>query len=97
MKDVDTILLVGGFGECKLVQKAVTKAVGRRTVIVPDEAGLAVLKGAVKFGHQPRLVSSRRVKYTYVYNITRLFATNQHPKEKAIINSYGKQRANNCF
>jgi len=49
LKDVNTILLVGGFAECKLVQAAVKKAFDRRTVIIPDEAGLAVLKGAVKF------------------------------------------------
>jgi len=97
MKDVDTILLVGGFGECKLVQEAVTKAVGRRTVIVPDEAGLAVLKGAVKFGHQPRIVSSRHVKNTYGYNVTRLFDASKHPKEKMVISSYGEQMVVDCF
>jgi len=55
MKDVNTILLVGGFAECKLVQAAVKKAFERRTVIVPEEPRLVVLKGAVMFGHQPRL------------------------------------------
>ena len=55
MKEVNTILLVGGFAECELVQAAVKKAFEGRTVIVPDKAGLAVLKGAVMFGHQPRL------------------------------------------
>ena len=69
MKDVNTVLLVGGFGESKLVQEAVTTAVGGRTVIIPDEAGLIVLKGAVMFGHQPGLVSHRCVKYTYGYGV----------------------------
>jgi len=64
LKDVTSILLVGGFAECKLVQDAVKTAVGNRTVIIPEEAGLAVLKGAVLFGHRPQLVSSRCVKFT---------------------------------
>ena len=97
MKDINTILLVGGFAECKLVQEAVKKAVVGRTVIVPEEAGLAVLKGAVKFGHQPRLVSSRCVKYTYGYGVRRPFDKSKHPPEKMIIGSYGEKLVENCF
>ena len=97
MKDVNTILLVGGFAECKLVQEAVTKAAGRRTVVVPDEAGLAVLKGAVLLGHQPRLISSRCVKYTYGYSTRLPFDPSKHPIEKMIIGDYGDQRIENCF
>jgi len=97
MKDVNTILLVGGFAECKLVQEAVTKAAGRRTVVVPDEAGLAVLKGAVRLGHQPRLVSSRCVKYTYGYSARRDFDPSKHPQEKMVISEYGEKQIRNCF
>jgi len=97
MKDVNTVLLVGGFGECKLVQEAVKKAVGSRAVIIPDEAGLAVLKGAVRFGHQPRLVSSRCVKYTYGYSVRIPFDASKHPQEKMFINSYGNKTVNNFF
>jgi len=97
MKDVNTILLVGGFAECKLMQEALTKAAGRRTVVVPDEAGLAVLKGAVLLGHQPRLVSSRCVKYTYGYRICDLFDPSKHPLEKMVVNDYGEERIGNVF
>jgi len=97
MKDVNTILLVGGFAECKLMQKALTKAAGRRTVVVPDEAGLAMLKGAVLLGHQPRLVSFRCVKYTYGYRATDLFDPSKHPLEKMITNDYGEKRIDYCF
>jgi len=97
MKDVNTILLVGGFGECQLVQEAVKKAVGRRTIIVPEEAGLAVLKGAVRFGHQSRLISSRCVKYTYGFAICIDFDEDEHPPEKMTINSYGKKVVEGAF
>ena len=97
IKYINTVLLVGGFGECKLVQEAVKKAVGERIVIIPDEAGLAVLKGAVRFGHQPRLVFSRCVKYTYGYLVKNAFNARKHPKEKMLIDSYGDKIVNNCF
>ena len=97
MKDVNAILLVGGFAECKLVQEAVTKAAGSRTVVVPEDAGLAVLKGAVRLGHQPRLISSRCVKYTYGYLLRRAFDPSKHPLEDMFIDSYGVKRITNCF
>jgi len=97
MKDVNTVLLVGGFGECKLVQEAVKKTVGERIVIIPDEAGLAVLKGAVRFGHQPRLVSHRCVKFTYGYGVSCRFDESKHPPEKMIKGSYGDERVTDCF
>lgn len=45
------ILIVGGFSECQIVQDAIRKAFPECRVVVPHEAGLAVLKGAVLFGH----------------------------------------------
>ena len=97
MKDVNTILLVGGYGECQLVQDAIGKAVGKRTVLVPEDAGLAVLKGAVKFGHQPRLVKSRCMKYTYGISMSDYFDESKHPKERIEIDSYGRQIIRHCF
>jgi len=92
MQNVNTILLVGGFAECKLVQEAVKKAPESRTVIIPEDAGLAVLKGAVRLGHQPRLVSSRCVKYTYGYCSCIFFDPSKHPLENMFINDYGEMQ-----
>jgi len=97
MKDVTTILLVGGFAECKLMQDAVKRDVGDRTVIIPEEAGLAVLKGAVMFGHRPQLVSSRCVKFTYGYGVSDSFDDSKHPLDKMFIGSYGDRMVNDCF
>jgi len=97
MSDVNTILLVGGFGECQLMQESVMKAVGGRTVVIPDEAGLAVLKGAVRFGQRPRFVSSRCVKYTYGYGLTDFFDESKHTLEKMCIDSNGDKMVNGCF
>ncbi|VDI42555.1 Hypothetical predicted protein [Mytilus galloprovincialis] len=53
ISDLKHVIMVGGFSECELVQMAVRNEFGtERKIIIPDEAGLAVLKGAVLFGHQ---------------------------------------------
>ena len=97
MKDVGTILLVGGFGECQLAQESIRKAVETRSVLIPEEAGLAVLKGAVQFGHQPRMVTSRCMKYTYGFNVQTNFDGSKHPPEKMILSRYGNKVVKNCF
>ena len=50
---VSNILMVGGFSECPLIQEAVQKAFPGKRIIIPEDAGMSVLKGAVLFGHQP--------------------------------------------
>jgi hypothetical protein len=42
VRDVEIIVMVGGFSECMLVQEAIKKNFEQKTVIVPEEAGLAV-------------------------------------------------------
>lgn len=45
------ILLVGGFSESPMVLKAIRELFPNKKVIAPADPGLAVLKGAVLFGH----------------------------------------------
>ena len=65
VNDVSSILLVGGFAESPMLQEAVREAFSELKIIVPQDAGLAVLKGAVLYGHQPKAISCRVCKYTY--------------------------------
>lgn len=65
VKDVDKILMVGGFSESNILQDVVRRAFPNCQVIVPQEAGLAVLRGAVLFGCNPKAIDSRIAKYTY--------------------------------
>lgn len=60
MQRVENILLVGGFGENKLVQDELKKGIGK-TIVIPEDPVLTVLKGAVRFGQLPEIVSSRPV------------------------------------
>ena len=45
--------MVGAFSDCPIIQDAVYKAFPDNQIIIPEDAGLSVLKGAVLFGHRP--------------------------------------------
>ncbi|CAG2238267.1 unnamed protein product [Mytilus edulis] len=65
LKNVAHVLMVGGFSECQLLQNAVRNAFPDQRIIIPDEAGLSVLKGAVLFGHKPDYIQSRVMRCSY--------------------------------
>ncbi|XP_078325395.1 heat shock 70 kDa protein 12B-like [Crassostrea virginica] len=96
IKDVSSILLVGGFAESPMLQEAVKEAFRNKKVIVPQDAGLAVLKGAVLYGHQPNAISSRVCKYTYGVETTNIFDPKIHPQSKKI-SCDGVERCSDIF
>lgn len=95
-RNVKIILMVGGFSECKLVQKAVEKHFKDKTVIIPEEAGLAVVKGAVYFGHIPQAISRRSARHTYGIQTWPPFEIGNHPENKKITMN-GKVRCKDVF
>lgn len=50
--DVSTLLMVGGFSESPVTLHFVRNAFPTKRIIVPEDAGLAMIKGAVMLGHQ---------------------------------------------
>lgn len=71
--NLSLILMVGGFSESPYIQERVKERFEGQNnvrVLIPQEAGLAVLKGAVVFGRQPASISSRILRYTYGAEIT---------------------------
>lgn len=50
-KDIKSIVLVGGFSECLFLRDAIKKHFTNASIIIPNESGLAVQKGAVYLGH----------------------------------------------
>lgn len=64
-RDVPTFLMVGGFSECVPVQDAIQKKFKEKNIVIPDEAGITILKGAVLFGHKPDYITSRILGFTY--------------------------------
>lgn len=78
VNNVSQILLVGGFSECSLIQDAVMKKFVDTKIIIPVEAGLSVLKGAVLFGHRPDYIQSRVMRFTYGVETTMMFLSSIH-------------------
>lgn len=65
-------------------------------MVIPQECGLAVLKGAVIFGHDPDIVAARIVKYTYGVGINTPFNNNNYlESKKKLIN--GKEYCTDKF
>lgn len=68
-----TIVMVGGFSESAVLQEKIKESFPEMKIIVPNEAGLAVLKGAAIFGHNPSAIAQRILKYTYGQESTHVF------------------------
>lgn len=56
LSDITTLLMVGGFSKSPMMYEAVINAFPGKRVLVPEDADLAVLKGAVLLGHQSNAV-----------------------------------------
>ncbi|XP_061163321.1 heat shock 70 kDa protein 12B-like [Saccostrea echinata] len=96
VQNINRFLLVGGFSESPMVQHAIKANFPDKRLIIPQEAGLAVLKGAVLFGHRPKTIKSRVIKYSYGVKTTPVFDPMVHdPKRRCIID--GVDRCQNVF
>ena len=64
---LDKIIMVGGFSESPILQHLIRQEFNDMRVIIPPEAGLAVLKGAVIYGHEPKTIAARKAKANIWY------------------------------
>ena len=97
LKDVDTIIMVGGYSDSLILRNFIEKKFQPRTIIIPNEAAVAVLKGAVMFGHDPTIISERRCRFTYGIQTCKLFDKNIDQESKIIIDEDGAIRARDRF
>lgn len=63
--EVKYILMVGGFSESEVVRTKIKEVFPNLRVILPEDAGLSVLKGGVIFGHAPDTIRFRVCPQTY--------------------------------
>ncbi|KAL4230693.1 Heat shock 70 kDa protein 12A [Mactra antiquata] len=91
------ILMVGGFSDSPLLQQAIRSKFPRVKVIIPNEAGLAVLKGAVIYGHSPRMISERISKYTYGVNCCQDYREGHHPSQRKVKQKDGSFNVDHIF
>lgn len=84
VKDVNIFLMVGGFSESEMMINAIETNFPNAKVVVPEDAGLTVVKGAVIFGHMPTKIAARVSKYTYGINISPPFDPDKHPEDHRV-------------
>lgn len=94
---VEFILMVGGFSESPVLQDAIKDAFSPKyRVVIPQEAGLTVLRGAVLFGNDPEVIACRIAQRTYGIATTSLFDSKIHKASKKITVN-GEDRCSNLF
>jgi molecular chaperone DnaK (HSP70) len=83
---IDKILLVGGFGSCKIFQNHIKENFGERVskVLVPENPAAAVLLGAVYYGKNKKLIKSRVLRRTYGVGAYSNFKPGIHKEEKKV-------------
>lgn len=85
-RHIGSILMVGGFSDSPILVERVKKEFSDLEIISPQDAVLAVLKGAVMFGHNPELISERICPRTYGITVNMPYDDRRHPaKLKCII------------
>ena len=97
LSKVKIMLLVGGFADSALLQQGIKSAFsGRIKVLVPNNASIAVVQGAVLFGKKPGRITERVVSTTYGAGYSSNFIPGVHPEEKKFIVD-GVEKCNNLF
>jgi len=96
-KEIHFIILVGGFSNSCFVLDKLKQTVGHIPIIRPEEAELAVVRGAVLFGWNPDKISSRKSRRTYGIKKFREFVEGVHPENLSVVNDLGKKYCSGLF
>lgn len=84
-RDMKYMFLVGGFAESAILQMELRKEFDHiLKILIPQDVGLTILKGAVCFGLDPSVVSLRRCRMTYGVGVLNRFVPDRHPRSKMI-------------
>ncbi|KAK3582816.1 hypothetical protein CHS0354_035755 [Potamilus streckersoni] len=88
---ITVAILVGGFSESPMLSCAIQDKFSSWKVLVPHDAGLVVLKGAVLYGHDQSTIVYRVARYTYGVGNGTAFIDGIHPVEKLIVYEDGRR------
>mgnify|MGYP003687646659 CR=1 FL=1 len=97
IKDIDMILLVGGYVNSPLVQERFKNKFACCNIIIPQDSNLVVMKGAVLFGHNPMLISARVLRFSYGLTLECKFDPEIHPQDKRYYDDNGVERCKDGF
>ena len=86
-RDVSTLLVVGGFSESPVLKRAIKRSFRDKSIIIPEHPSLAILQGAVIYGHKPMTVKTRICKYTYGFMAVKTIEhqDSQVPRNRTIL------------
>ena len=95
---IQCLLLVGGFAESPLLFNHLKGEFYRPNchVIRPENASLAVLRGAVMYGQNPDTIETRCSKYTYGVETKAKFNPSIHPEDHKVVID-GEEYCRNVF
>ncbi|XP_069112943.1 heat shock 70 kDa protein 12A-like isoform X2 [Argopecten irradians] len=88
LQNVEFLLMVGEFSQCKLITSAIRKKFPKMKCIVPDNPSFAVVSGAAYFGLQWALKLAQhksKSKYTYGIQDWPKFDKTKHPLDKLVV------------
>ena len=79
---VEALFVVGGFAESKTLITELNDRFSDLQLVIPNLPGLAVIKGAVRYGPEPRAIASRLSPATYGVASCQEFRTGFHDESK---------------
>ncbi|KAK3101370.1 hypothetical protein FSP39_003052 [Pinctada imbricata] len=80
IEHINKVLLVGGFSDSPLLKTKLEEVFPSKQFILPRDASLAVLKGAVLYGHNQRSITTRISHATYGIATDVPFDKTVHPE-----------------
>ena len=97
LQDVEYLFCVGGFNDSKFLQEVLQEAFGKRfKILLPEEASLAVVKGAILFGQDPDIIGSRVSAKTYGIGVAQDFIPVIHDPSR-VIKVHGRTLSHGLF
>ncbi|RUP51244.1 hypothetical protein BC936DRAFT_149272 [Jimgerdemannia flammicorona] len=96
---LDAIFLVGGFGSSDYLYDRVRAQFDARVrkIAAPPRGELAVVRGAVYFGLNPRVVTSKISRRSYGVMTRMTFEEGKDPEESAVVTNDGIKRISKNF
>ncbi len=90
--NIEYMLLVGGYAECVILRNFFKKHFGSRCkVLCPAEPQVAIIKGAILYGKQPKVVKSRVSALTYGICLSVPFEESIHKGKSKYVNREGHE------
>ncbi|KAK1172346.1 heat shock 70 kDa protein 12A-like [Acipenser oxyrinchus oxyrinchus] len=87
---IEYILLVGGYASSRFLRDEVRKQFSSRCrVLCPYDSQLAIAKGAILLGNDPKIIASRVSALTYGIAVGRKFDPSVHDPRKRRVNKVG--------